>query len=355
MNAIDNLITSAINDGIFPGAAISIGNKNGEIFRNRYGSRQLEPEVLPVEENTLYDLASLTKIISTTMVALSLVEKGKLQLSDTLGKFFQCPSDKQGITIHQIMTHTSGLPAHAPLYDLCKTPTDVYHTILEMPLLAQPGKSVVYSCLGFILLGKICEMAGNTTLDKLAQEIVFAPLGLKTMAYNPCNTSYNFATTEYCNVLGKWLGGTVHDENARFMGGVSGNAGLFACISDCAKVATMYANKGSGIITQALFEQAVQNHTPNCDEARGLGFAVKGEHIVSCGQNFAEGSYGHTGFTGTSIWVDAATSQYVVFLTNRVHPTRENNKLIAFRRVLHDLCVKEYAKKINKEDVHERP
>jgi len=338
------MINQAIADGVFPGAAISIGDKNGEIYRNFYGFRALEPDKIPMEANTVFDLASLTKIVSTTMVALCFMDVQGLKTDDTLGMFFDAPEDKKDITIRQIMTHTSGLPAHAPLYELCTNPSDVHRTILEMPLLAPPGTNVVYSCLGFILLGKICEIVGNAPLDELVRRFVFEPLGLTATVYKPAGD--NFAVTEYCETYGGWLSGVVHDENARFMGGVSGNAGIFADINDCSIITAMFANKGKWngktIVSQNIFEQAIQNLTNHCNEGRGLGFAVKGRAPVSCGTIFPEGSYGHTGFTGTSMWVDAETSQYVVFLTNRVHPTRDNNLLIPFRGKLHDACAKAY-------------
>ena len=341
---INMLIGQAMQEGMFPGAAISIGDKNGEIFRGYYGWRSFYPVKLPMDPDTLFDLASLTKIISTTMVALVLVGAGKLNLSDKLGKFFDTQADKQSITIRQLMTHTSGLPAHVPIYNLASAPEDTCRLILDLNL--GPDTNVVYSCLGYILLGKICEMVGGTTIDKLAQHYVFEPLGLQTATYNPCTKTNTFAATEYCNVRKEWLSGVVHDENARFIGGVSGNAGVFADINDCGILAMMFANKGSlngkTVVPQDLFEEAIKNHTLHCDEGRGLGFAVKGRAPVSCGSIFPVGSYGHTGFTGTSIWIDAETSQYVVFLTNRVHPTRDDNRLAAFRSVLHDCCAKEY-------------
>ena len=333
---INKLITDAMESGMFPGGAISIGDKNGELFRNHYGKRALYPEVLPLDESTLFDLASLTKIISTTMVALVLIEAGKLSLDDTLDKFFDTPVDKKHINIHHLMTHTSGLPAHEPLYELLKSPEDVYAKILEFPLLFEANTNVVYSCLGFILLGKICEMAGGARLDELAERYVFKPLGLKTAAYKPSASVHTFASTEYCPVLKEHLCGVVHDENARFMGGISGNAGLFADIDDCAALAIMYARKGSGIVSEELFDKAVTNHTSHCEEGRGLGFVVK--------ENEVWRFYGHTGFTGTSIFIDADTSQYIVFLTNRVHPTRENIRLVDFRGVVHACCVEEYRK-----------
>ncbi|MCL2216254.1 MAG: beta-lactamase family protein [Defluviitaleaceae bacterium] len=331
-NAIENLIRRGLDDGVFPGAAIAIGDKNGEMFRSVYGFRQIKPEKKPLEPDTVFDIASLTKIISS-IVALRLVQEEKLRLADTLDKFFDIPASK--ITIYHLMTHTSGLPAHAPLWQMTKHPGDVIPLILGMELQNPPGLAVEYSCLGYILLGKICEMLGGNTLDKLSRDWIFAPLGLKSAAYNPERGT--FAVTEF-DVEAGWLDGVVHDENARFIGGVSGNAGVFADIADMSALAKMLANKGvmgnEFIIHPLVFDEAVRNHTTHCEDGRGLGFEVR--------DVLGKDSYGHTGFTGTSLWVDAETSLYVVLLTNRVHPTRENAKHIPFRRELHDLCANEY-------------
>jgi len=345
--AIEKLIYYGMEEGIYPGAAISIGDKSGELFRKTYGFRQIYPEKKLMEPDTLFDIASLTKVVSTTIITLKLIQEGKLSLSDTLDKFFETPDSKKEITIHQLMTHISGLPAHVRLDYLVKNPNDVCSCILDLDLIAPPGKNVVYSCLGFILLGKICEMLGGKTIDKLANDWVFAPMGLKSAAYNP-DKNNTFAVTEIDEYTGAWLDGVVHDENARFLSGISGNAGVFANIADVAKLSIMLANKGKigngTIISTELFEEAIKNHTTHCDEGRGLGFAVKGNMPVSCGDIFPKGSYGHTGFTGTSIWIDRETSQYVTFLTNRVHPTRENSKLVLFRREIHDCCARAYRK-----------
>jgi len=347
---INSLITSAIKIGMYPGAAISIGDKTGEFFRNYYGYRALFPKELPMEESTLFDLASLTKIVSTTMVTLALVESRKLSLESTLysvlnGDYFDKHkhNDKKNITIHQLMTHTSGLPAHINLHEMASTPEDVYCKILEQSLSSKSGCKFEYTCLGFILLGKICEIIGGANLNELAHDYVFKPLGLKTATYNPCTKTYTFAQTKD---QGELLNGVVHDKKARFMDGISGNAGVFADISDCSVLAKMFANGSNKnkIISPQLFSRAVKNHISHCDGSRGLGFDVKGRAPASCGCIFPMGSYGHTGFTGTSIWVDAETSQYVVFLTNRALQHDNNSDMLKFRSELHDCCAIQYRK-----------
>jgi len=343
---IDELIKKGLADEAFPGAAISIGDKNGELFRATYGFRQTIPQELPMEGETLFDIASLTKLF-TSLVALKLVQDGKLSLGDTLSKFFDAPSDKADITVKHLMTHTSGIPAHEHVYNLVEKPADAPTFILSLELLGSPGDTVVYSCLGYILLGKICEKLGGDTIDNLAKKWLFDPMGLTSTAYNP-DKNYTFAATEFDTVTNAWLCGVVHDENARFLEGISGNAGIFASIKDMAVFASMLVNKGcigdKVLIEKDLFEHAIKNLTPHCPEGRGLGFEVKSDVLISCGNNFSVGSYGHTGFTGTSLWVDVETSLYVVLLTNRVHPTRENVKHMPFRRELHDLCAAEYTK-----------
>jgi len=345
---IDELIRKGLKDEIFPGAAISIGDKNGELFRAAYGLRQILPHELPLEGNTLFDVASLTKLF-TSLIALKLIQDNRLNLSDTLSKFFDAPSDKSAITIQHLMTHTSGIAAHEHVYNLVEKPSDTAAFILNMELLNTPGKAVVYSCLGYILLGKICEMLGGNTIDNLAKQWLFKPMELDSAAYNPSN-KHTFAATEFDATTDKWLCGVVHDENARFLDGISGNAGIFANIEDMARFAMMLTNKGviegKVIIEKGLFEEAIKNLTPHCPEGRGLGFEVKSGVLISCGNNFSVGSYGHTGFTGTSLWVDIETGLYVVLLTNRVHPTRDNAKHIPFRRELHDLCAAEYRRSV---------
>ena len=372
---IEQLIKQGLEEQIFPGAAIAVGDKNGELYRAHFGKRAIVPDELPLTEDTLFDIASVTKIVSPTMVALKLIDTGRLSLDDTMDKFFSTagindPAMLKTINVKHLMTHTSGISAHIHLWDLCKTRTQVPAAIFNLPLKSVPGEKVSYSCLGYILLGMICEKVAGIGLATLADNIIFAPLQMKRTGYNPKanpkinpvagmspiannwrkdipKPEENFAATEYDKALrGRDVSGEVHDENAFFIGGVSGNAGIFSTIGDMSIYARMLANRGSlegvQIISKKLFDDAVINHTDHNEEGRGLGFAVKGRMPVSCGKIFPVGSYGHTGFTGTCVWVDCETSQYVVLLTNRVHFGRENNKLIPFRSIVHNACAEIY-------------
>ncbi|MDR1705665.1 MAG: beta-lactamase family protein [Clostridiales bacterium] len=331
--------------GVYPGAALSSGDAGGELFRMHCGFRSYFPSREPMLEDTLFDVASMTKIMSTTMVALLMLQDGRLNLSYPLTRFFDCPPDKGGITVWHLMTHTSGLPAHEELWKRCRTPDAVTAEILGLGLLYAPGTGVTYSCLGYILLGKICEFIGGKSLDILAREMVFNPLGMNDTGYNPADKD-NAASTEFSVEINAYKKGIVHDENAWFLGGVSGNAGLFSTISDCAVYAVMLANRGAHngreFINRDLFNEAMRNHTPGLEEGRGLGFVVKAGLPSSAGNVFPDGSYGHTGYTGTSVWVDCETGQYTVFLTNRVHPTRENGLLVQYRKEVNDMSAKDY-------------
>lgn len=333
--------------GFFPGGVLSIGNKDGEIVRYHTGYRSLYPEREPLKENTLFDIASLTKIVATTTIALRFIEEGRLSLQDNLGLFFDSlPEDKQQIKVINLLTHTGGFYGSIPIYELCQDKQQAITTLLKYPLKQPPCTEVIYSCLGYIILGRILESIAGKGLESLVEEYVLAPLEMKSTGFNP--KGENIASTEFSKDINGYLKGIVHDENARFLGGISGNAGLFSNIEDMNKYVQMLANRGSfkgeSFLGRTVFEKSIYNYTEGMSEHRGLGFSLKDNRVHPTGDLFSLGSYGHTGYTGTSIWVDRESSLYVVSLTNRVHPTRENQAIIRFRRVLHNLIFSEYTK-----------
>ena len=328
------LIEQGIREEIFPCAAFAIGRHDEVLKRGFMGNRSLFPEIQPLLEDSLFDMASLTKILSTTMLALKAVESGRISLADRLSLFFDQCYDKGDISIKQLMTHTSGIAAHFPLYEMNIRPDETIDAILKMPLAYKTGSAEVYSCMGFILLGKILERVYGDRLDKLARHMVFEPLGMKTAGY--CPVGGNTVSTEYSSDLNAYINGVVHDENARFLGGVSGNAGVFASLDDMIAFCAMLSRRGKGFLSERIFERAVENYTPGMEENRGLGFILNGSPLSFAGDLFSDGSYGHTGFTGTSVMVDNKTGLYAVLLTNRVHYGRENEKLFRFRRQFHN-------------------
>ena len=335
------LIKQAIAEGAYPCAAFAVGKGDEVYTRISLGDRSIWPERKPITENTKFDMASLSKILGPTMLMLRAIEDGKVLLTDPLSRFFDPCYDKGDVTIKNLMTHTSGLysPVGVFLRDLGIRPDEVIDFILKQPYDFPTGTQVQYSCMNYFLLAAICEKLYGMPLDEAAEKYTFGPLGMKDTGYNP--TSGDFATTEFDPGIGRYCDGFVHDENARFIGGVSGNAGVFSTLDDCIKFAAMLSKHGEGIVTKRTFEAAIRDYTPDFDESRGLGFQLYTGKPCPTGDLFSLGSYGHTGFTGTSIYVDADTGIYIVLLTNRVHPGRSNSEGVRYRRAIENCTWKE--------------
>lgn len=341
MPALD-YIRRQVEDGVIPSAAVAIGCKGCLYAMEAVGSACAAPTPERTTEATLYDLASLTKPMATAMVALKLAEMGALSLEDSLGDLLAVPEDKKWVTVSQLLTHAGGFSAHVMLQDHAATPVEGLDLLLRLPLTRPAGEGVLYSCLGYIVLGKALEQAGGMPLDELACKLVFQPLGMGSACFNP---TAGCAATEFDAASGKYLRGVVHDENARFLGGVAGNAGLFAAIGDVARFASMLSLGGEGFLPGPVFRHMAANHTSGMAESRGLGFSLYDGRPLSCGDFFSTGSLGHTGYTGTSLWVDAATGLYVVLLTNAVHFGRDREQFFRARRIFHDLAQNEFGGK----------
>lgn len=336
---LKNILLKGLEQGAYPCCAAAVGRGNEVFFRFSAGHRALFPEKLPLTENTLFDMASLTKLMGTTMACLRMLEEGKIALNDKISKYFSQCFGKEDITVFMLMTHTSGISAHMPLY-LDKDSGDAVSAILSKPLAYPTGAKTVYSCMGYILLGKILEKIEGKTLDKIVKERVFVPLGMENSFYNPPADAI-CAATERDIFTGEMVCGVVHDENARFLKGISGNAGMFCTVNDTVRFAKMLSQRGAGYLDEKTFSLAVTDYTPDFDESRGLGFQLYGGKPFPGGSKMSIGSYGHTGFTGTSLFVDNKTGVYAILLTNRVHPTRENGLLYPIRREFYDTVFSE--------------
>lgn len=342
LNHAFNLIEDAIEKGYFPCAAAAVGHRDGIYRVEHYGNRCLVPEKLPINRDTLFDMASLTKVVATNTLFMLLLEKGLVSVFDKVGYYIDCfkGKDKESITLFNLLTHTAGLPAFGPLYKFCSNFEDAIKYISGAELEYTPGTKVIYSDYGFILLKYILENAGGSTLDNLCRKYVFEPLEMHNTCFNP--KTLNVAATETDPETGKTIIGVCHDENGRFFNGVSGHAGLFSNIDDMTKFASMLINEGSykgkRFLSKPTFKSMVKNYTEGLEENRAWGWTVKGSGrlISSGGDIISPGAFGHTGFTGTSIWVDIENDIYVVLLTNRVHPTRENINILRFRRIFHN-------------------
>lgn len=333
---LEELLNEGRLDGCFPSAACSIGVRDELLAEAFIGDAPL-PGDAPVNAHTRYDMASLSKVIGPTMIALRAIEDGCLSLNDTVGQVFPfAPEDKRGITVRMLMTHMGGLYPDFKLEQLITSPDDTLRCILEHPLMERPGTRPIYSCMGYILLTKMLEARFGKPLDELARERVFEPLGLRETGYCPIDCVC--AATEVAKSTGEpWIG-IVHDENARFQGGVSGNAGVFMSLGDAERFAAMLANMGGSYLKRETMLMAIRNHTPGQDEHRGLGFQIAGTPLCFFSDRVPDTCFGHTGFTGTSLMVEPESGFWVVLLTNRVYPTRETTKLFPFRRRLHGEC-----------------
>ena len=341
-------IKDTVDNGRLPSAALGIGIGDRVCVKETFGATSITPEGAPVREDTLYDMASVSKVLSTSMIALRFIAEGILDLADMLPRYFgedAVPEDKKEISLFHLLTHTSGYPAHIPLYEKIASPELTVPYLLSVPLEHAPGTQTVYSCMGFILLGKMLERISGKTLDVLAREEVFWPLGMAHTGYHPLDAetdySANTAYTERNPLTGEWLIGQVHDENARFLGGVSGNAGVFSDLSDSIRFARMLAGRGildgKTYLPRCIFDASIQNYTSGLEENRGLGFQLANGWYSCSGQFFPQTGFGHNGFTGPHIFVDPESGLWTVLLLNRVHPTRENAEHLRVRRILHTL------------------
>ncbi|MDP2208462.1 MAG: glycoside hydrolase family 3 N-terminal domain-containing protein [Bacteroidota bacterium] len=340
---VDRTIKSAISDKAFPGAQVMV-IKEGEVLHHQnYGRQDYSPDSPEVTDSTLYDIASLTKVVGTTAAIMKLLDDGKINLDNNVIKYIPAFAfnGKENITIRNLLLHNSGLPAWQKFYLTCKSADEVLDSIYNSKLIYKTGDSTVYSDFGFIVLGKIIESVTSSTLDTYLRTEFFEPLGMMNTFYNPpAEIIQRTAPTELDTVWRKKLvHGSVHDETASLLGGISGHAGIFSTASDLAKFAQMILNGGSYGGVQYIKTETVKLFTERTDlkTKRGRGWDFKTLNgYSSAGNLFSPKSFGHTGFTGTSLWIDPDRNLIVIFLTNRVHPTRANNKIIKIRSELHD-------------------
>ena len=330
MTAVDAVIDEAIHDGSIPGAVLVIGHDGKVIYRKAYGSRALEPRREPMTLDTIFDVASLTKVIATTTAVMQLVEQGKVRLNDPVAKYVPefGQNGKDDITVRQLLTHYSGL---APDLDL-KTPWEGKQTAYRMAWAETPaeppGSGFTYSDINFIVLGELVERVSRETLDQYTAHHIFAPLKmLHTRFLPPAAWKARIAPTQY-DENEHMLRGMVHDPTARRMGGVAGHAGLFSTADDLAKFAQALLNGGDGILSPLSVEKMTSpEQPPAAPVLRGFGWDIDSPFSSNRGDLLPVGSFGHTGFTGTSMWIDPITKTYIILLTNAVHPRGKGNAI----------------------------
>jgi len=346
------VVEKAIGDRAFPGATLAVGFR-GKLSVHAFGNLKYDAKSPTVNADTMYDIASLTKVVVTTTLVEKLVEgdfPSPLNLDAPIERYLPewpkgpQPEWRHKVTVRNLMTHTSGLP---PFKEYWRTSTSKQETlgrIFAEPLEYEPGTKVVYSDLGIILMAEIIQRLTGKPLDVLANENIFGPLGMRHSTYNPPKAIRpEIAPTEFDSQLRhRLVQGEVHDENAFAIGGVSGHAGVFSTAGDLAVFCQMLLNGGVYAHQRILKRSTIAEFTvqqPLAQNTRTLGWVVPTEGSSS-GHYFSSHTYGHTGFTGTTIWIDPDRQLFVVLLTNRVHPTRENHKIAEVRPAVHDAVMK---------------
>jgi uncharacterized protein YbbC (DUF1343 family)/CubicO group peptidase (beta-lactamase class C family) len=328
--SVDAVIEQAIQDGNIPGAVLVVGHNGKVIYRKAYGNRALEPRREPMTLETIFDLASLTKVVATTTAVMKLVEQGKVRLNDPVAKYLPefAQNGKEDISVRQLLTHYSGL---APDLDL-KTAWDGKEKAYQMAFAetpeAPPGSRFSYSDVNFIVLGALVERVSGETLDKYCERYIFAPLKMMHTRFTPpAAWRPKIAPTQY-DENEHMLRGAVHDPTARRMGGVAGHAGLFSTADDLATFSQALLNGGGGVLSAPSVEKMTRpEQPPSAPVLRGFGWDIDSPFSSNRGDLLPVGSYGHTGFTGTSMWIDATTQTYIILLTNAVHPRGKENAI----------------------------
>lgn len=307
-----------------------VGHDGKVVYRKAYGYRELEPKRVPMTVDTIFDLASLTKVIATTTAVMQLVEQGKIRLNDPVAKYLPefGQNGKEDITIRQLLTHYSGLAPDLDLTTPWEGKTTAYQLACVEPPETTPGSGFVYSDINFIMLGALVEKVSGENLDIYTEKHIFAPLKMThTRFAPPVAWRPKIAPTQY-DENNHMLWGVVHDPTARRMGGVAGHAGLFSTADDLAKFAQVLLNGGDGILSPLTVAKMTSPQTPpSAPILRGFGWDIDSPFSSNRGDLLPVGSFGHTGFTGTSIWIDPTTKTYIILLTNSVHPRGKGNAI----------------------------
>lgn len=322
---IDHVVMRGIQAGGYPGAAVVVGRKGAAVWQRGFGRLDWNDEsdaVSPTE--SIYDLASLTKVVGTTTALMILYDQGKVHLDDPVSKYIPefSGGDKDLVTLRLLLEHRSGLPAGRDLWRIAHSSDEARQAVIETPLVYHPDQYYEYSDLGADMLGFVVEAASGQRLDQFLADHVWKPLGMENTFFKPADSLRDrIAPTEVNPPRGYPLRGEVHDENAFALGGIAGHAGLFSSAADLAVFAQMMLNGGEYGGTRIIADSTVALFTTRAARTRALGWDTCGGD-GSCGKYLSERAYGHTGFTGTSLWIDPDRDMFVILLTNRVHAAR---------------------------------
>ena len=338
---VDHVVQRGIMAGGYPGAAIVVGRRGAAVWEKGFGRLSWSRESAPVvAQQTIYDLASLTKVVGTTTAVMILFDEGRIRLDDPVSQYIPefTGGEKDRVTIRQLLEHRSGLPAGRDLWRIAHSPEEARAAAISTPLVCEPGRCYEYSDLGADMLGFVVEAVAGQRLDRFLEERVWQPLGMTDTEFRPADSlRTRIAPTEVAPPRGYPLRGEVHDENAFALGGVAGHAGLFSTAADLAIFAQMMLNGGEYNGTRIVADSTVTLFTRRAAGTRALGWDTcdgKG----SCGRYLGERAYGHTGFTGTSLWIDPDRDMFVVLLTNRVHQAKAKRPAKVISDVRADLA-----------------
>jgi serine-type D-Ala-D-Ala carboxypeptidase len=322
--AIDDVVAEGLRNTRMPGCVVLVGYQGRIAWLKAYGSRQLQPDVVPMTTDTVFDLASLTKPIATATSVMVLIEEGLIELDAPVTKYIPefGVNGKNAITLRQLLTHQSGLLPDNSLRDYQDGRAETFRRIHELDLRAEPGTRFMYSDVGFIVLGEIVERVSGKPLNVFSNERIFAPLGMSETGFRPgSDLQKRAAPTQQRD--GKWMRGEVHDPRAYLLEGVAGHAGLFSTAEDLARYAQTLLNDGAFGKSRILKPetcQLMQSSQQVSSGVRTLGWDRRTGYSSNRGDLFSTAAFGHGGFTGTALWIDPQQEMFVIFLSNRVHP-----------------------------------
>jgi CubicO group peptidase (beta-lactamase class C family) len=352
------LMNQAVSENVFPGGVLMVSVEGTIRFFEAYGRADIYSGRSMTQE-TVFDLASLTKPLATTPALMVLIQQGKLDLSNSLGEILPgfSGTEKSKITLRHLLCHQSGLPDYRPYYKILKElplvdrKNALHECLLKEPLVCPTGTQTIYSDLGFMILGWVIEQVSGMRLDRLVRKEIYTPIELEDLffvdldpsASNTMNSEVMFAATAQCPWRDLLINGEVHDDNAWVVGGIDGHAGLFGNAEDVNRLLTEIMLTWCGEKAGAVFQKDVVETflAPAKGSERTLGFDTPSSFGSSSGHYFSNKAVGHLGYTGTSFWMDLTRSIIVILLTNRVHPSCDNEKIKAFRPILHDAVMED--------------
>ncbi len=339
-DTLSSALADAVAESHAPGAVAYVGTIEACEFFEAAGLRQSTPTSEPATKDTIYDLASVSKAVATTTAALLLYENRQLVLDKPVAEYVPVPAF-QAISVRQLLTHTAGLPAWIPLYKQASSMTEALQLIAQEELRYPPGTRRQYSDLGFMILGRVLEMAASDRLDAFCAKQIFEPLGMKDTGYNPpAGRASRCAPTEQCPWRNKLLRGEPHDENAYAVGGVSGHAGLFSTAEDLARFCRGLL--GGKLLREQTLDEALRLGQAPVYPWQGLGWALDPWASSSAGYLPAREAFGHPGFTGSCLWMDRKRGFFAILLSNTCHPTRSAANGGVLRRTFFDAIAKQY-------------